>query len=290
MRLSYIVAAGLLQFASAQSSAGGSSGQTTKGYQAPSQIPTPGSQTTVGCFSSSGNLTDPGGYADTSVSSGFCGVSLCVEKGFTVFAIRGPKCYCGNTYPPEDDIVEDSRCNYPCPAYPAEACGGISSGGAWSVFNSGIEVDVEYDTSSSSTTSAAATSTAAATPAGGNAATSATAPATTTSSDGKGNDNDKKSSNVGPIVGGLVGGIFGLAAVAGGVFLYMRRRRNREIEEEHRRNAAVNAFINGKSSPGGSMSISDSRLDPVMAQRRMSDGSIADNEDYSRRILRVTNA
>ncbi|KAL2884677.1 hypothetical protein HOO65_100081 [Ceratocystis lukuohia] len=289
MRLSYVVAAGLLQFASAQSSAGGSASQTTKGYQAPSQIPTPGSQTRVGCFSSSGNLTDPGGYADTSVSSGFCGVSLCVEKGFTVFAIRGPKCYCGNTYPPEDDIVEDSRCNYPCPAYPVEACGGISNGGAWSVFNSGIEVDVEYDTSSS-TTSAAATSTAAATSASGNAATSAAAPATTTSSDSQSNKDDKKSSNVGPIVGGLVGGIFGLAAVAGGVFLYMRRRRNREIEEEHRRNAAVNAFINGKSSPGGSMSISDSRLDPVMAQRRMSDGSIADNEDYSRRILRVTNA
>jgi cell wall integrity and stress response component len=27
----------------------------------------------------------------------------------------------------------------------------------------------------------------------------------------------------------------------------------------------------------------------VMMQRRMSDGSIADNQDYSRRILKVTN-
>jgi hypothetical protein len=35
------------------------------------------------------------------------------------------------------------------------------------------------------------------------------------------------------------------------------------------------------------MSISDQRLDPVMAQRRMSSGSIADEADYSRRILRV---
>jgi cell wall integrity and stress response component len=31
----------------------------------------------------------------------------------------------------------------------------------------------------------------------------------------------------------------------------------------------------------------DTRLDPVMAQRRLSSGSIADNQDYSRRILRV---
>jgi cell wall integrity and stress response component len=51
----------------------------------------------------------------------------------------------------------------------------------------------------------------------------------------------------------------------------------------------VSDFIsNGKpptSSSGGASF--DTRLDPVMAQRRMSDGSIADNEDYSRRILKV---
>lgn len=65
----------------------------------------------------------------------------------------------------------------------------------------------------------------------------------------------------------------------------MRRKRNQAIEEEHRRNAAVNSFIGGGHSSGGS--VTDARLDPIMAQRRMSDGSIADNEDYSRRILRV---
>ena len=70
----------------------------------------------------------------------------------------------------------------------------------------------------------------------------------------------------------------------------MRRKRNSEIEEEHRRNAAVNAFISGSKPPGssGSISMTDSRLDPIMAHRRLSDGSIADNEDYSRKILRVS--
>ncbi|KKA26157.1 hypothetical protein TD95_003588 [Thielaviopsis punctulata] len=262
--------------------------QTTVGYQGPTQIPTPGSQTRAGCFSSVGNLTDPGGYPDTSVSSGFCGVSLCVAQNYTVFAIKGTKCYCGYSYPPEDDIISDSNCNYPCPAYPKEACGGISGKGAWSVFNSGINVDVPYDTVSSSTSSS---STAAPT---SSATSSSTAAAATTSSapaqTSKSSSDDKKSSNAGSIAGGVVGGVLGLGIIGAGLFFFMRRRRIREIEEEHRRNAAVNAFINGKSSPGGSMSIADSRLDPSMAQRRMSDGSIADNEDYSRKILRVTNA
>lgn len=88
--------------------------------------------------------------------------------------------------------------------------------------------------------------------------------------------------NVGAIAGGIVVGVVVLASAIGGMFLYFRQKRNKEIEEEHRRNAAVNSFT-GKSSS----SLMDARLDPVMAQRRLSDGSIADNQDYSRKILRV---
>lgn len=86
------------------------------------------------------------------------------------------------------------------------------------------------------------------------------------------------------VAAGTVVGVVAIAAAVGGTFFYMRRKRNNEIEAEHRRNAAVNSFIGGHSAAG---SVSDARLDPIMAQRRMSDGSIADNEDYSRRILRV---
>ena len=71
----------------------------------------------------------------------------------------------------------------------------------------------------------------------------------------------------------------------------MRNKKRREVEDEYRRNAAVSDFIaNGGKPPnssGGASSFNDTRLDPVMAQRRMSDGSIADNQDYSRRILKV---
>jgi cell wall integrity and stress response component len=95
------------------------------------------------------------------------------------------------------------------------------------------------------------------------------------------------------IAAGVVVGIVAISAIAGGVFLFIRFKRRREVEEEYRRNAAVSNFIAGGKPPtssGGASSFTDTRLDPVMAQRRMSDGSIADNQDYSRRILKVCSA
>lgn len=98
----------------------------------------------------------------------------------------------------------------------------------------------------------------------------------------------KTSSNTGGIVAGVVVGVVAAAAILGGIFFFIRRRRNREIEEEHRRNAAVSAFMKPPGSSSGYSIDTDARLDPVMAQRRLSSGSIADNQDYSRRILRVS--
>lgn len=100
----------------------------------------------------------------------------------------------------------------------------------------------------------------------------------------------KKSSNTGAIVAGVVVGVVAVAAALGAIFFFIRRKRNREIEEEHRRNAAVNAFMKPPGSSGGYSVDTDARLDPVMAQRRLSSGSIADNQDYSRRILRVSDS
>ena len=97
------------------------------------------------------------------------------------------------------------------------------------------------------------------------------------------------STNTVGIAVGVVVGLLVVGAIGGAIFFVFRRKRNAEIEEEHRRNAAVNAFIAGGKPPSssGGLSLSDQRLDPVIAHRRQSDGSIADNEDYSRRILRV---
>ncbi|KAI9901283.1 hypothetical protein N3K66_003100 [Trichothecium roseum] len=260
--------------------------------QKPSDTPKVGSEVSQGCFSSGGNFTnmdmDP-----KAVSSGSC-KDVCIKKKYTAMGLHVDQCQCGDWYPPESDLVDDEKCDFQCPAYGDEACGGLKGKGYWSVFNLGISMTVqnipeeEEDDDSSTTTSAAATSSAAA-ETSASEATSEPTESEDPQSDGNSSDDGP---NVGAIAAGVVVGVVAVGAGIGGLFFWMRRRRNSEIEEEHRRNAAVNAFISGSKPPGssGSISMTDSRLDPVMAHRRLSDGSIADNEDYSRKILRVTNA
>lgn len=100
-------------------------------------------------------------------------------------------------------------------------------------------------------------------------------------------ENDSKPNTV-AIAVGVVVGVIGLAAIVFGVWFLLRRRRQHQAEEDYRRNAAnVNAFVNGGKLHTSNSSMNDSRLDPSFTDRRQSNGSIADNEDYSRRILKV---
>lgn len=69
-----------------------------------------------------------------------------------------------------------------------------------------------------------------------------------------------------------------IIALGVGGWIFLRRRRRQQVEEEYRRSAAARGF---------QKPASDHRLDPGMVQRRDSVGSIADNQDYSRRILKV---
>ncbi|KAK7739645.1 Protein SLG1 [Cytospora paraplurivora] len=171
------------------------------------------------------------------------------------------------------------------------ACGGIDF---WTVYNTGIKLSIEYaednDTSTASATASSTASVIASSTVVSGGQTSVVYVTATPTPDT--NKKGSKSTNVAGIVAGVVVGVVVVAAILGGIFFYMRMKRNREIEEDHRRNAAVNAFMGGKppGSSGGYSMEADTRLDPVMAQRRLSSGSIADNQDYSRRILRVTNA
>lgn len=83
-------------------------------------------------------------------------------------------------------------------------------------------------------------------------------------------------------------GIVALGAIIGGVWFLMRRRRQKQAEEDYRRNAAnVDQFVAGGKLHTSNSSMNDSRIDPSFVDRRQSNGSIADNEDYSRRILKV---
>lgn len=251
---------------------------TKMGVEQPSSTPIYMQPVVQGCFSSAGDLV----FNSTQPfnSRGQCGQTICQAMGKWVAAsTQGSKCYCGDSYPPKSNLVDDKFCDTPCTGFGTDACGGSTY---FTVYNTGLQLtDVPFANESSSTSSSTASSkTASTTVIGGQ-----TVFVTQTSE----SSTSKKSNTAGIAAGVVVGVVVIGAAVGAGIYI-MRRRRNREIEADYRRNAAVNAFFDGSGKSGtasDAYSNSDSRLDPVMSQRRMSDGSIADNQDYSRRILRV---
>jgi len=246
-----------------------------------------------GCFSSNAGATLVNN-TDIYNSQGKC-VERCLAAEYAVELLSDAKeCWCGQKLPSSVTKVDESKCNRPCIGYNIENCGGI---GFFDVYLSGLTSSAEEDDApiSSSTSSSIASSPTATSPTSPSVVTSpgqtvvVTQPANSSSTSAP----KKSGPNVAAIAAGVVVGFVGLAAVALGIFFFMRNKKRREIEEEHRRNAAVSSFIGNQKPPTTSAgsSFTDTRLDPVvMAGRRISNGSIADNQDYSRRILKVTNA
>jgi cell wall integrity and stress response component len=161
----------------------------------------------------------------------------------------------------------------------------------WTVYNTGVSLAVESlpdDTLPQSSSSTSKTSTPTADPTVTVSVKPVqTTPATTPDSE---STSSGKSNNTVGIAVGVVVGIVALAAIIGGAFFYMRRKRSREMDEKNHRDAVINNFFGSKPGSSGGYSASDARLDPVMAHRRDSIGSIADNQDYSRKILRVSHS
>ncbi|KAL2016796.1 hypothetical protein VTK56DRAFT_2965 [Thermocarpiscus australiensis] len=253
------------------------------GVEQPKQLPSLNTPTVQGCFKSSGDLKL--NQTITWNSIGKCATEVCLAGGYPVGGtMGGNQCWCGNTYPPKKDEVDDKFCNVGCTGFGEQACGGIDY---WTIYNTGLTLSVKYldddegKTSSSTQTQA---------PSSVVTLSESTLVVTETPTETPNTSSSGGGTNVAGVAAGVVVSVVVVAAAIGGVYLYMRRKRNQEIEEEHRRNAAVNAFIGKPPGSSGGLSMTDSRLDPVLAQRRLSDGSIADNQDYSRRILRVTNA
>lgn len=133
------------------------------------------------------------------------------------------------------------------------------------------------------------------------AAAENTAPVSTTTPTPEASEKKKGGSNVAGIAAGVVVGVVAIAAIAGGLFLFFRHRRRQQQEEEYKKTQVSDFMGAGNASgmtyehkspgtAGGWSTLSDSRLDPELANgRRNSVGSIADDQDYSRRILRVAN-
>lgn len=275
--------------------------------------------TYVGCFSSSSGLTEDSTYQYQ--SSGYCQQTCVDNNNQAVLGLTsGDDCWCGSSVPPTSAKVSDSKCNTPCTGYGQDSCGGTNY---WSVYLTGTEADVGNAgaSSSSASSSAAASSTSASTAASSSAAAqSSNSPTTTTSqpsvvtsiTPGKTvvvteaasvtqsaaptttdtTSHKSGGSNTVGIAVGVVVGVLAVAAIAAGLFFFMRHRRKQQADVERKSEAATFAAAAAPPRIPATRKSSgpDSRIDPdAMAQRRLSDGSIADNEDYSRRILKVTN-
>ncbi|EER44152.1 WSC domain-containing protein [Histoplasma capsulatum var. duboisii H88] len=206
-----------------------------------------------GCYKSSNPLEDEGEHTWQSI--GYC-QRICVKSQKPVMAVSGFNCFCGDQLPRESDETTSDKCNTPCGGWPEDnLLGGKSS------------------TSSSSSTQTSSST---------NNNGGPTIVVTATGQPGKG-------PNKAGIAAGVVVGIVALGAIIGGGFFFMKYKKRKAVEEEYRRNATISSFVSGgKPLSSQQSSLSDSRLDQaMMSHRRQSNGSIADDQDFSRRILQT---
>ncbi|KAF5670157.1 SLG1 [Fusarium circinatum] len=116
--------------------------------QRPTESPVLGEVTPQGCFSALPSQAD--GRSDTFNSVGSC-AQYCQTQKKTVAILKGVECICADIYPAKSALVDDDKCDTPCPGYAKDACGGED---AYSVFNLGVDLlpGNEGDKGSSGTT------------------------------------------------------------------------------------------------------------------------------------------
>lgn len=128
------------------------------------------------------------------------------------------------------------------------------------------------------------------------------------------------STNVGAIAGGVVGGVVGLICIALAIFIFIRHKRRGEDSDDEEffekgsnsglsrgngtakskkynsafdmpmANPFSDEFADKRASKMTTNGLADPRLNPaIVGRRRLSDGSLADETDYSRKVLAVAN-
>jgi len=100
-------------------------------------------------------------------------------------------------------------------------------------------------------------------------------------------DSSSSSSSSGGISGGAAAGIaigvLLLIGIGAGAFFFIRRRQRRDAYQRQYEGSGFGSSPGSLNRPFGT----DQRLEPSMVQKRESVGSLADEQDYSRKILRV---
>ncbi|EGE01793.1 hypothetical protein TEQG_00838 [Trichophyton equinum CBS 127.97] len=230
-----------------------------------------------GCYKGSGSLKDMG--PTKYQSTGACR-ELCTKSQSAVFALHDTdRCSCGDKYPPEDlkAAATDKTCVLvKCPGFDKDKCGGKNS---FAVYLTGLVDDPATEGGADD-----------------GDATKTSAPPQATITEGGHTIIITPSSKPAPsgpnkagIAAGVVVGVVAIGAIIGGVIFFLKYRKRQKVVDEYRRNQTINNFVAG-GKPSYSQSSADSRLDPSMtSQRRQSNGSIADDQDFSRRVLKVTN-
>ncbi|KAH7113995.1 hypothetical protein B0J13DRAFT_574049 [Dactylonectria estremocensis] len=109
--------------------------------QPPTSVAVPGRLTSQGCYGSLPAVAL--GEHMVFASVGACS-NRCMQRYKSVTILHLDVCFCSDTYPPRRSLVDDARCNSPCPGYAMEACGGRNPD-AYGVFNTGLNPDVEHD-------------------------------------------------------------------------------------------------------------------------------------------------
>ncbi|KAH7236738.1 uncharacterized protein BKA55DRAFT_543385 [Fusarium redolens] len=102
--------------------------------QSPAKSPVLGQVTPQGCFNSLPSKAD--GRSNTFNSVGTC-TNYCQKLKKTVAILKDVECICADIYPAKSALVDDDKCDTPCPGYANDACGGED---AYSVFNLGVDL------------------------------------------------------------------------------------------------------------------------------------------------------
>lgn len=90
-----------------------------KGVQVPAEQAVFGTDTVAGCYSDLGDMKMDS--TDLYNAQGYC-APVCRDKGKPVGATYLKACYCGTKLPNKKTLLDDSKCNEPCPGYDSQAC------------------------------------------------------------------------------------------------------------------------------------------------------------------------
>ena len=118
-------------------------GPLRPGQQHPIQSAVLGRTSQQGCFSSIPSTLGSPKYSSQN-SWDTCSRRCRDGEHKPVALVRGRACYCADTYPPIDTLVEDNHCNDPCPGFGFYACGSTREKDYYTVTNTGLELDPGY--------------------------------------------------------------------------------------------------------------------------------------------------